>query len=265
MIRLVVLLVSLALAARAQLVSGNVVRFTDASGNIISAGDNVNNAIRVNMVAGAGAGGTSSSYGAAFPASGTAAGFNDGTNMQGARVFDIDTSGGTSYNLGVNLRRSASGTPVELIGQTTMANSLPVVLASDQTVIPVSQSGTWTVQPGNTANTTPWFVKTVPFNGCSGTTVQDISQADVATGAGSALTSADTCVKRIYVTNKSASAAVTVTIRDKQGSPFSYLEAFSIPPSSSIPIDFDMMKFVSGVQVIAGTATSLNARLIGVQ
>lgn len=44
------------------------------------------------------------------------------------------------------------------LGQKTMANSVPVVLASDQTAIPVSQSGTWTVQPGNTANTTPWLV-----------------------------------------------------------------------------------------------------------
>lgn len=43
-------------------------------------------------------------------------------------------------------------------GQATMANSAPVVLASDQSAIPVSQSGTWTVQPGNTANTTAWKV-----------------------------------------------------------------------------------------------------------
>jgi hypothetical protein len=70
-----------------------------------------------------------------------------------------------------------------LIGQQTMANSLACVLPSDQSAIPVSQSGawsvsvsnfpgtqpvsgtvaatqsgTWTVQPGNTANTTAWLV-----------------------------------------------------------------------------------------------------------
>lgn len=43
-------------------------------------------------------------------------------------------------------------------GQSTMANSIPVTIASDQSAIPASQSGTWTVQPGNTANTTPWLV-----------------------------------------------------------------------------------------------------------
>jgi hypothetical protein len=44
------------------------------------------------------------------------------------------------------------------LGQSTMANSLRVVIASDQTAVPASQSGTWTVQPGNTANTTAWKV-----------------------------------------------------------------------------------------------------------
>jgi hypothetical protein len=51
-------------------------------------------------------------------------------------------------------------------GQNTMANSLGVVIASDQSPVPVtiaailpaSQSGVWTVQPGNTANTTAWKV-----------------------------------------------------------------------------------------------------------
>ena len=46
------------------------------------------------------------------------------------------------------------------LGQGTMAQSLRVVLPSDQAAIPASQSGTWTVQPGNTANTTPWLMKT---------------------------------------------------------------------------------------------------------
>jgi hypothetical protein len=64
-------------------------------------------------------------------------------------------------------------------GQAAMAASRPVVIASNQSAVPVSgtvavsavsgtstvsgtvaatQSGTWTVQPGNTANTTAWKV-----------------------------------------------------------------------------------------------------------
>lgn len=45
------------------------------------------------------------------------------------------------------------------LGQATMANSLAVTIASNQSAVPASQSGTWTVQPGNTANTTAWLVK----------------------------------------------------------------------------------------------------------
>jgi hypothetical protein len=44
------------------------------------------------------------------------------------------------------------------LGQKAMTASLAVVIASDQSAVPASQSGTWTVQPGNTANTTPWLV-----------------------------------------------------------------------------------------------------------
>lgn len=69
--------------------------------------------LRVNVVAGGGSGGTSSSFGSAFPGTGTAVGFSDGTNMQGARVFDSDTGAGTQYVAGVNLRIGASGGSVE--------------------------------------------------------------------------------------------------------------------------------------------------------
>jgi hypothetical protein len=89
-----------------------------------------------------------------------------------------------------------AGTAV-VLGQTTMSASLPVTIASNQSAVPASQSGTWnigtvstvtnvvhvddnagsltvdnsgtfavqasqsgtwTVQPGNTANTTPWLI-----------------------------------------------------------------------------------------------------------
>lgn len=55
----------------------------------------------------------------------------------------------------VNLRDASAN---QLLGSKTSANSIPVVIASDQGAVPASQSGTWTVQPGNTANTTAWKV-----------------------------------------------------------------------------------------------------------
>lgn len=67
----------------------------------------------------------------------------------GASTSALQTTGNTSLS-------SIDG-KLNSLGQKTMANSVPVVIASDQSVIPVSQSGTWTVQPGNTANTTAWL------------------------------------------------------------------------------------------------------------
>lgn len=104
----------------------------------------------------------------------------DGADVTQGAVADAAWSG------------AGSGTVVAILkaiwtrlrgGQATMTNSLPVVLASDQASVPVAatlsaetvkvigtvnvasaqsiaatQSGTWTVQPGNSANTTAWKV-----------------------------------------------------------------------------------------------------------
>lgn len=69
---------------------------------------------------GGSAGGTSSTFGAAFPATGTASGWSDGTNMQGARVFDLDTGAGTQYVVGSNLRCSAAGGSTECLPATAI-------------------------------------------------------------------------------------------------------------------------------------------------
>jgi hypothetical protein len=71
------------------------------------------NPIVVTGISGGGGGGTASSIGGGFPGIATAVGFNDGANMQGARVFDVDTGAGLQYVLGVNIRQSGSGGSVE--------------------------------------------------------------------------------------------------------------------------------------------------------
>lgn len=84
--------------------------------------------------------------GAAVPASADYAGFSDGTNLQGARVFDADTGGGTQHVVGASLRISGAGGSTEAKGQGTMALSIPVAIASDQTAIPATQSGNWSTR-----------------------------------------------------------------------------------------------------------------------
>jgi hypothetical protein len=70
----------------------------------------------------------------------------------------------------VSITANSSVNVAQLAGTTTDTNSgnksagtLRVVLATDQpsltNALPASQSGTWTVQPGNTANSTPWLTQ----------------------------------------------------------------------------------------------------------
>lgn len=116
----------------------------DGTNAVVKPGDDANNAVRVNVVAGGAAGGTSSSFGAAVPATGTAAGASDGTNMQLPRVFDGDTGGGTQYVSGSILRKQASGGTVEA---GTAADPLRVD-PTGTTTQPVS--GTVTITPSGT-------------------------------------------------------------------------------------------------------------------
>lgn len=93
-----------------------------------------------------------------------------GTTTQpiSAASLPLPSGAATEATLATRLADATFTARINTLGQKTMANSTPVVLASDQTVIPVSQSGTWTVQPGNTANTTPWLI-TISQGGNSAT------------------------------------------------------------------------------------------------
>ena len=256
-----------ALAAAQPIISGNTVRFTDASGNLITAGDNTNNALRINCVTGCSS--SSSTFGSAVPSSGSAVGFSDGTNLQMGRVVDADTGGGTQYVLMNNLVRRASGGSAELIGQTTMSNSLPVALASDQSALAVTQSGTWnvgqtgtwTVQPGNTANTTPWLVQQNPRNGC-GSTQFDSAWAAIPTSLTS-VTGTTSCLVAILVTNTNATPQ-TILIQDGQGSAITIIPTVSIPGQSMVPIPLHSSKATTGIKWQAG-GTGLTGSVVAYQ
>lgn len=108
-------------------------------------------------------GGTSSSFGAAFPSTGTAIGFTDGSNMVAGRVGAVSnvaaattfvdslavgqylasapTLTDTRYQhflLDVNGNLKVNVVNANANGQATMANSSPVVIASNQASIPVA-------------------------------------------------------------------------------------------------------------------------------
>lgn len=107
-------------------------------------------------------GSTGASFAAAFPTTGTAIGMTQGGLLT---AFS-----GTSGNLNVNLAGNSFGTLT--VGGSVSVSNFPATQPVSGTVAvsnfpatqPVSgtvaatQSGTWTVQPGNTANTTAWKV-----------------------------------------------------------------------------------------------------------
>ncbi len=170
----------------------NSIRLQDGSGNALtSLSVGAQRAITVSIVdsggnqvsAFGGSGGTASAFGSAFPSgasSGTASGFYDGTNMQGARVVDADTSGGTFYALATNNVFRTSGTPVEA---GTSSNPWNVVFPSAQTVtgagglFPATQSGTWNVTNVSGTVSLPTGASTAakqPALGTAGTASADV-------------------------------------------------------------------------------------------
>jgi len=207
--------------------------------------------------------------------------------------------------LNTNVAR-VGGAAADIGNGTAGSGTLRVAIASNNTAFPVNatlsaettkvigtvnQGGTWTVQPGNTANTTAWLVtgtggtfpatqsgtwnvglsagtnmvgSVVPANTC-GTTAYDSGLTEnVATGAGTDLTSTATCVDALYLTNTSGSA-VNVTLKDKSGTPKSYMTTFSLPANSNLILPLRRMKFTGGITVVSGTSSTINAQVVGYQ
>jgi hypothetical protein len=123
-----------ALAATAGAVPANAVYNGMNVGGTLTGLTGTGTSLNVNCTAGcAGSGGTSSSFGSAFPGTGTAIGASDGINMQGLRVSNYGTAPGAVNALAVN----AFVTNTNANGQdsnTSFTGSSPVVLALNQTV-----------------------------------------------------------------------------------------------------------------------------------
>lgn len=175
----------------------------------------------------------------------------------------------------------AKGTPQQQISGGTQA---------------VTQSGTWTVQPGNTANSTAWLVTgtggTFPITGsinntafavnggtanigivravpssCTQSTPFTNSTVGVGTGAGTSVSSTTTCVTQVYV-NNITNAAVTFRLADKSGTPVIWVGGnsdFTIQANSNVSYPLDGVIFTGGITAIAGTASALNLQVNGLQ
>lgn len=155
-----------------------------------------------------------------------------------------------------------------------------------------TQVGTWTVQPGNTANTTAWkvdgsavtqpvsgtfwqatqpisgtvtinaipvgsavigYIKQRP-NGCTSALTSDVvhDTVGVATGAGTSVSAVTGCVLECYV-NNITNSAVTLRIADKTGTPIIWVGGNA---DFSIPANSNLGCGADGLQISGITMTS---------
>lgn len=106
-------------------------------------------------------------------------------------IFQAECSGFTAIR--ISALAAVTGT-----ASVTLALGKATSLVSLDTTSPVSQSGTWTVMPGNTANTTPWLAN-------PGTPTTSFVNSAATTNATSVKASAGT-VYSVTASNTSASA-----------------------------------------------------------
>lgn len=154
------------------------------------------NALKVSIVAGAGSGGTASTYGAAFPSTGTAIGASDGTNMQNLLVESASQknlrigiyNGGTEA--AVKAASTAAGaTDPALVVAVSPNNSIAVTGTFWQSTQPVSLTslpalvaGTALIGKVGIDQTTPGTTNAVAIAQIGSTT---ILSGNGATGSGS--------------------------------------------------------------------------------
>jgi hypothetical protein len=269
----VLLFVLAALPASAQTGGAVLITASDPStgGPVAKVGDATNNAIRIRIVASdiSSSGGTSIADNAVFTQSTTAETPMSGLFItsytaatSGHSTIQRMTSGGASYE---NL--DAIGNNAVLTGNgTTGTGSLRVTIASDNTAFSVNsvQSGTWTVNPGNTPNTTQWLVKSGPFDAC-GTTTYDPAPVLIADTTLDVLTGTTTCVDTVVVANV-GSTQETITVQDTQGTPVQLLKVVPVAPGASMVVSgLGGVKFASGIKYQASTANKLSIWVKGRQ
>jgi hypothetical protein len=148
--------------------------------------------------------------------------------------------------------------------QTTARGAQIVATGVDAFTASATQSGTWTMQPGNTPNTTQWLMKAGPFDAC-GTTTYDPASVKIADATLDTLTSTTTCVETIVITNVGTTQE-TITVQDQQGTPVQFLNTVPVAPGASMVLSgLGGVKFASGIKYQASTANKLSIWVKGRQ
>lgn len=173
----------------------------------------------------------------------------DATVAKDATLTTIDT------DLKANIVLKAGA---NVIGKVSIDQTTP----GTTNLVSAGQNGTWTVQPGNTVNTTAWFVRAAPATTCGNTAV---AQALAAVPTSSTVVfSSTTCLIGLLFENSNAGTQ-TVTLTDNAGTPLNAVgPAFVVPGLSNVVLDLHGIPFTSGVKWLAG-GTGVLGGMIGYQ
>lgn len=140
------------------------------------------------------------------------------------------------------------GTAIAMNTGTRSAGTQRVTIATDD-VVPASQSGTWTVQPGNTANTTAWLTSLRP--GTSG----GLSTFHLVSAGSTNATSVKASAGQVfgwYIYNSNA-AARKVAFHNTAGTPTAgsgVIFSIVIPPTSGANVFSDIgIPFATGIAI----------------
>jgi hypothetical protein len=164
----------------------------------------------------------------------------------------------------------------KVIAQQMQSGGQAVTVTSG--TVSATQSGTWTVQPGNTANTTAWKVDgsavtqptslaslpalaagtakvgvTYPYTSCGTTAFTSALQAMPTSST--AVAGATTCLLLLNISNTTA-GALTVTVSDNAGTPVNFLNAVTLNAGETRTYAFAPggAKFTSGIKMLASGA-----------
>lgn len=219
---------------------------------------------------GGGGGGTSSSYGAAFPTQGTAGGFTDGINMQGATVFDEDTGPGAQYVLGVSLRKAGLGGSVEFgtgtdpvrvdpTGVTTQPVSIAGTVAISAVALPLPTGA------ATAANQTTLGVQTTKIN--DGVNTAAVTAASALKVDGSAVTQPVSAASLPLPTGAATEATLATRLADAtftsrintlgQKTSANSTPVVLASDQSEIPVTLGTSTFQNGSQVAIGVGATL--------
>ena len=265
---------------------------TYTTGQISPLSLDTSGALRVNVTAGGGAGGTSSTVGAAAPSTATAVGFTDGTNMQ-LGVIKPPSTAPVATDRAIVVAMSPNSQNAN--GQATMANSTPVVIASDQSAVAVTPAGNVAHAAADSGNPVKQGFKattslagltlvananrTDAFSGVDGVQImrphcnlEDIVSGVLANtdGASTSVIAAQGAGVKTYITTaifaNTSATAVTVDLRD--GAAGSVKATFPVPANTSglvcnLPVPLPFSANTAVCMDGSAAATTVTCTLIG--